>query len=130
MQSIVQNDLNWDWLHDAVVREFLFQTHDDERVLKIFLNCPKDCGYAPWQGKKLVLSFHDISAMNQMVWGVRGKETIDSIQTQNSASFREKTIVARRTGEGSKNFEVKITFHSGSLLEILCEDLKADVVTP
>ena len=117
------------WLHDSVVLNVIYDASQDAgRLLKLVICCHPDCGYEPWEGKNLVITAVNVAVIKYVVWGwVTAPETIDSIQPGVSKAVEESTMRAKRAGARFPNLELTISFHSGSQLEIICQDLQVKV---
>jgi hypothetical protein len=127
MQSTTLEQL--DWLHDSVVHNVVYDASGDSgRLVKLAIRCHAQSGYAPWEGKDLVLAAIDVAVSKHTVWGwVTAPETIDAIRPGVSAAVRDSTLEARRMGARLPNLEFTISFHSGSLLEVICRELQVEV---
>jgi hypothetical protein len=119
-----------EWIHDCTVLSLFFDTSSDAgRSIALTMRCPTDLGYAPWEGKKLVLAAIDVALSKHVLRGaVAGPETIDAIRAGVSTALRESTMKARQIGVRFPNLEFSISFHSGSSLEVICRELQVDVV--
>jgi len=91
------------------------------------MRCPTDLGYAPWEGKNLVLAAIDVAVSKHVVCRVAGPETIDALRPGISGDLRESTMAARQMGMRFPNLEFTICFHSGSSLEVICQELQVDI---
>ena len=126
MQSTTLKEL--EWLHDCALLSVLY---DSSRAagqsIRLTMRCPTDLGYAPWQGKNLVLAAIDVAVSKHVVCGVAAPETIDAVRPGISAAVRESTMEARRMGVRFPNLEFTISLHSGSSLEVICQELQVDI---
>jgi hypothetical protein len=117
-----------EWIHDCVLTSLLYDISNDAgRSLKLTMRCPEDLGYAPWNGKTLVLTAIDVAIGSFFVCSVEGPETIDAVRAGISSTVRESTTAARRMGARFPNLEFSVSFHSGSELEIICQEIQIDV---
>ena len=117
-----------DGLHDSDLLSVLYNTSGDtDWSIKLTIRCPNDSGYVPWDGKLLVLSVIDVASSNYSVWGVAGSETIDHVYPGVSATLREGTMKGRPIG-AHFNFEFTIKFISGSILEVICQDIQVEIM--
>ena len=119
-----------EWMHDSVVSSIVYDASASGgcRELRISMTCPSDLGYEPWAGKSVVLVATDVAALTQTVWGwVTAAETIDAIRPGVSAAFQKRTMPARKQGARYPELEFTASFHSGSVLEVICKDLQVRV---
>ena len=113
-------------LHDSDLLSVLYDTSGDTGwSIRLTILCPDDMGYAPWDGKLLVLSAINVERSNYAVCGVAGSETFDHAYPGVSEALRKGAM------KGSKvdlhfNFEFTITLISGSRLEVICQDLQIE----
>jgi hypothetical protein len=118
-----------DWLHDSDVLSISYDTAGEtDWPIKLTLLCPIDSGFAPWEGKRLVLAATDVVSSKHVVFQVMGTETFDYVKPGVSASLRQSTMKGR-PADVSFNFEFTITFISGSTLEVICKGLEVDVLS-
>jgi hypothetical protein len=117
-----------EWVHDCTLLSVLYDTSSDAgRWITLTMRCPTDLGYAPWEGKKLVLAAIDVAVSKHVLWSVAGPETIDAVRAGVSTDVRENTVDARRIGARFPSLEFTISFHSGSSLEVICRELQVEV---
>lgn len=115
-------------MHDCTLLSVFCDTSSDAgRSITLTMRCPTDLGYAPWEGKKLVLAAIDVAVSKHVLWGVAGPETIDAVRAGVSTGVRESIVEVRRTGVRFPNLELTISFHSGSALEVVCRELQVEV---
>jgi hypothetical protein len=115
------------WIHDVELLGVQYDTSGDaDWPIRITMRCPEDLGYEPWEGKLLVLAAIDLVGSRHVVYCVAGAETIDHINPGVSSVFRESAIKGKQTDEHF-NFELTLTFISGSMLEIICQELQVEV---
>ena len=118
-----------EWLHDCTLINVLYEASFSHlsRSIKLTMQCPADLGYAPWDGRNLVLTAFGVVVSKYNTCPVAGIETIDTVRPGVSAVVQESTIKARRMGMHFPNLEFTISFSSGSGLEVICEELHVDV---
>ncbi len=117
-----------DWLHDSHVLSISYDTAGEtDWPIRLTLLCPTDSGYPPWAGKHLVLVATDVVRSQHVVCQVMGGETFDNVKRGVSASLRAGAMRGRPAGV-TFNFEVTVTFISGSTLEIICQKLEVNVL--
>lgn len=116
-----------DWLHDSDLLSIMYDTSgDDDWPIRLTIRCPDDMGYAPWDGKLLVVSAIGVTRSSHVVCGVRRGETFDHAYPGVSDALR-KDAMKSSTVEADFNFEFTITLISGSKLEIICQDLQVEI---
>jgi hypothetical protein len=127
MESTTLKEL--EWLHDSIVFSVIYDASNSlGRMVKLAIRCPADLGFAPWEGKTLVLVATDVVVSKHVVWGwVTAPETIDAVRPGVTTAVRESTMEARRMGERLPNLEFTICFHSGSMLEVICRDIQVEI---
>jgi hypothetical protein len=126
MQPTTLKELGW--IHDCALLSILYDTSSDAgQSIRLTMRCPTDLGYAPWEGKNLVLAAIDVAMSKHVVCGVAGPETIDAVRPGISAAVRESTMEARRMGVRFPSLEFTISLHSGSALEVICQELQVEV---
>jgi hypothetical protein len=114
-------------LHDSDLLSVMFDTSSDaDWPIRLTIRCPEGMGYAPWDGKLLVLSVIDVVSSNYAVWCVEGRETIGEVDPGVSVALREGAMKGRPI-DAHFNFEFTINFISGSTLEVICQDLQVEV---
>lgn len=117
------------WLHDCVLLSVLYDISSNSgRSISLTMRCPRDLGYAPWEDRGLVLVAIDVAVSKHVVCGFGRPETIDAVRPGISADVRESTMAARRMGVRLPSLEFTISLHSGSALEVVCQELQLEVV--
>jgi hypothetical protein len=126
VQSTTLTEL--EWVHDCTLLSVIYDTVSEAgRSITLTMRCPTDLGYPAWEGKDLVLAAVDVAVSKHVLWGVAGPETIDAVRAGVSTSLRDSTEEVRRAGGRFPSLEVTISFHSGSLLEVVCHELQIEV---
>ncbi len=117
-----------EWIHDCTLITVVYDaSNDTSQSIKLTMRCPHDLGYSPWQGKTIQLVAVDVALVKYLVFGVAGAETIDAVRSGISKEAQESTLEARRMGVRFPSMECTICFHSGSVLEVICQELQVDV---
>lgn len=125
MQTTTIEELNW--LHDSDLLSVMYDTSGDAGwSIRLTMRCPVDSGHPPWEGKVLVLRAGDIVRSTHMVCGIAGGETVDYIDSEVSHGFHESALRGMPM-DTQFNFEFTIHFVSGSVLEVICQDLQVEV---
>jgi hypothetical protein len=115
------------WLHDSDLLSVSYDTSSDiDWPIRLTIRCPDDSGYAPWDGKLLVLSATDVVRSKHLVCCIANSESIGEVSTGVSVDLLEGAMKGRPTS-AHFNFEFTICFTSGSKLEIICQDLQIEV---
>jgi hypothetical protein len=116
-----------DCLHDSDLLGIMYDTSGDaDWPIRLTILCPDDMGYAPWDGKLLVLSAIDVVRSKHVVCRIANSETIDHVLPRVSVDLREGAVRARGP-YAHFNFEFTISFISGSTLEVICQELQIEV---
>jgi hypothetical protein len=127
MQSTTLKELRW--IHDCILHSITYDASSGSgRSIRIAMRCPPDLGYAPWEGKNLVLVAIDVALSKHFVRGVGGPEIVDAIRSDVSADVQESMVQAMKLGARFPNLVFTMTFHSGSMLEVVCQDLQIESV--
>jgi hypothetical protein len=117
-----------EWIHDCVVTKITYENESEkERSIRLEMECPFDLGYAPWQGKHLILIISGVAASKHIVWVIAGLDSIDSIRPGISEGLRPQMLEAIRAGGRFPSVECTVVFHSGSSLEVVCKGLQIEV---
>ena len=125
MPTVTLNELAW--IHDCVLLNIVYDASGEAgRNVTCTMRCPGDLGYAPWQGKTLVLKAIDVAMFRHLGWGVAGMETISAIRPGISDAAQESTIDARTAGVRFPNIEFTMDMHSGSTMEVICSQLEIE----
>jgi hypothetical protein len=116
------------WLHDSVVLNVIYDPTGADRLIKISVRCHDDCGYPPWDGKNLTLCLKNVATLKYIIHGLQtSPETIGSVHPGISSALQESTMRARRMGVRYPDLEFTISFHTGSSLEVICQELQVDI---
>jgi hypothetical protein len=112
-----------EYLHDAVVTGLHYRLErEDCRELVMTVTCDRDAGHPTWDGRRLLVRLHDLVLANLFVFGaVVGREQINSWGSQLSASMELELERLRSSGIGTAGQRFSIAFHSGSVLEGVCQ---------
>lgn len=125
MRSTTVKELQW--LHDSDVLSIQYDTSGDAGwSILLTMRCPNDSGYAPWEGKCVVLSAANVVGSKHLVYGVAGREEFDRINVGVSRALRESALKGRPSST-QFNFEFTINFISGSMLEVVCQQLQVEI---
>ena len=118
------------WIHDCVLVGLAHEiSSDGVRLIRLTIECPPDLGYEPWEGKTLLLAAVDVAVSQYFLWSVAGPETIDAIRPGVLTDIRARMTEAKEMGMRFPGLEFLISFHSGSLLEVVCKELQVEVIS-
>ena len=128
METITLKELAW--LHDCVLLDVTYDASSEAgRLVKWRMRCPADLGYAPWNGKELVLLAVDVYMLRHIAWGfVAGAETVNAIRPGISDDAQKTTVDARLAGIRFPDIEFTIDMHSGSWIEVVCRKLEVQIL--
>jgi hypothetical protein len=117
-------------LHDATVREFhLFNNENGERALRMRLRCDADCGYDAWNGKTIEVLFVDPLIVHGELFGHRwGDDSFDSWGPASSNRLIYQLGRMKDIGIPTPVHLVELLFHSGSIFEVACNEIRIDIV--
>ena len=113
-----------EYLHDATVSSVLWDCSDPKsRCLTFQLIANEDCGFELWEGRSLRICLNDITVFQFEGFGVIGAETIDSWRSEISSATKMKWDPLAESGIRLPKHYFTITFHSGSYIEVGCEEV-------
>lgn len=123
MTPVTIRDL--EWIHDCRVLSFTIEpVADDCPNCVIRMKCPRDLGFAAWEGKILQLHILEIHSMNFFGAHHVGHENVDAIRSGITHELlRERADYMSRSGGRTPSIEMTIGFTTGSLLAVLCESI-------
>ena len=117
-----------DYLHDSKVYEIsLLINESGDRQLRIDLRCDSECGYDPWNDKNLCLTFVDpIIVYCELFGHMANRETFSGWSLEVSPKLLAGIKVHTDAGLNSPKHTVSLSFHSGSIIEVACQDITID----
>jgi hypothetical protein len=117
-----------EYLHDATVLTVLYDAEDRKgRALTLHVKCDPDAGYAEWDGKRLSVRLESIVLLSFFVFGaVARKEQINSWGTKVSALMESEIVRLQASGYNCEGQRFIVAFHSGSILEGLCQRIHVE----
>ena len=122
MKSTTIEELQW--LHDSDVFKIECDTSQNSGwSISLTMHGHPDSGYAPWEGRHLIVKAIRIMASRHTVFSVQGTETFDDINSGVSSEFRER-VLKGMSADTRFNIEFTMTFISGSVLEVICQELQ------
>lgn len=117
---------NMEYLHDAEVRELrLSIAESGDRKLQLDVRCDPECGYDEWNDKYLCIEFADPLIVHGDLFGhMANVETLNSIDFEITPRVAASIAKLREFGLPAPKHVLSLSFHSGSNLEIACQDVK------
>ena len=118
-----------EWIHDCIMRALVLDVAaDGTRSLALTLECPSDLGYAPWNGKTIVLTAEDVYACTQRFWPVLGQESVDFIKSGVSEEFKSNlNPYAGEKDPTPGRLQACICFTTGAFIEVVFESWKVQI---
>ncbi len=119
------------YLHDAIVQEICFAHNAKKGFKELVIRAQgnDDCGYPDWAGKDVTVSLLDVIVATATLFGhVMGEDSIDGFDEGISARTDRLVTELVDAGVFSPTILLKITFHSGSYIEIACAGVDVTVV--
>lgn len=119
-----------EWLHDERLLSLRFDAATDGgRVATLHLACAQDAANPAWAGRQLTVRFRGVARVLYAGIAVSAAaDTVDAIRPGVSEQLRASTSNARRLGIEFPASEATISFHSGSMLELIFDSVTIDVV--
>ncbi len=120
-----------EWIHDCELLHLTYNAPGSgPRSIELTFDCHPDLGYAPWEGKRLVLVAVDVFASEHFVFAIANSESIDAIRPGVSLQLRERLATAIQMGVYFPDLAVTVSFSSGSSLQLICRHLMVGVAPP
>ena len=117
------------YLHDAEVQEFLLGIDKlGRRVFRLVLWCDPECGLEDWNDKKIAIEFRDpLIVLTELFGHMVNTETFNAWNQGPSSTMRER--IGRLTDIGIPNpkHTIELVFHSGSIVEVACEEIEFSI---
>lgn len=77
------------WIHDCDLLHLIYNAPGSgPRSIELTFDCPPDLGYAPWEGKRLVLVAAHVFVSEHFVFAIAGPESINAIRAGVSPQLR------------------------------------------
>jgi hypothetical protein len=114
------------FLHDAVVQEISF-VHNSTGVKELVIKAwsDPDCGYEDWAGKLVSLSLQDVIIADGTLFGhVMGEDSISGFEEGISPKTQRLLSQLVDAGVSAPTVLLRITFHSGSSIDIACDEIE------
>lgn len=120
-----------DHLHDARVEQIHWNPVQDSKIVQMTFTCDEECERPDWAGKTVNVVCDDVLMMSAVLLGhVLGQDTFDAWSEDLSPSMLEDLQKLARAGISRPEILLRITLHSGSELQIACNRVTAEVVSP
>jgi hypothetical protein len=122
--------LTLNYLHDASVQKICF-VHNAEGVKELIIQAHghEDCGYQEWAGKNVTVSLVDVIVSTGALFGhVTGEDSIAGFDEEVSETTPRLIAELVDAGISCPTTVLKITFHSGSFIEVACHGIDVTVV--
>ncbi len=123
------NDLEQlEYLHDAIVSEVAFVYKGNSKAIKIITICDSDCGYRDWSGKAVTVTLSNVLRASGVVLGhIAGQDIINSFSEGASEDMQRSIQVMCDIGIFAPKIFLRLAFHSGSEIEIACDEIDVRV---
>lgn len=113
-----------EYLHDAIVKEIAFAYTNSSKGLRISSICNGDCGYHDWNGKTVIVTLSQVTRASGVLLGhVAGRDMIQSFSEGASAEMKLNIDKLCSIGVVAPKVFLRLTLHSGSELEIACDEI-------
>jgi hypothetical protein len=113
-----------EYLHDAVVSEIAIIYAADSKSIRIVVACDEECGYEDWSGKDLEVTLSRVLLAFGLVLGhVAGPDAVQSFYEGASTEMMQKVQELRDAGISPPATFLRLTLHSGSEIEIACDEV-------
>lgn len=114
------------FLHDADVTSIcLTISGEGFRVLEIKVHCHPDCGYGEWDNQKLIIAFIEPLVLLSSLFGhMANGEEINAIYYIVTEEMKSTVKELVDSGLRGPNILLGIDFHSGSHMDIACQEIQ------
>ena len=117
-----------EYLHDAIVKEISFTYSDTSKNLRITTACDDDSGCFDWCGKTVIVTFLNVvRASGTLLGHVAGYDMVQSFSEGASADMKRSFQQLSGIGIAAPRVIVKLCLHSGSEVEIACDEISVRV---
>jgi hypothetical protein len=116
---------NTEYLHDAEVYEFRLSIDESgNRKLQLKVRCDPECGYEIWNDRHLCIEFVDPFIVHGDLFGhMANAETLNSFDFESTSRMSVSIAKMTESGLSTPKHIVSMNFHSGSNLEVACQEL-------
>ncbi len=109
------------YLHDAKLLGLHYDSSRSPRSVELELVCHSEAGYAPWDGKRLVLRLEDTTLLRMRICGfVASDEYIDSWYARISEEMEAELEPLGLMGCDCAGMQFTLTFNTGAYIEGVC----------
>jgi hypothetical protein len=121
--------IDTDYLHDATVSEIRLQIDDDgNRQLRMQLRCDADCGCKDLNGRIVNVIFKDPVIILGALYGhMANEESFDSWNDFVTDDMKRRIATLVASGIAAPKHLVGLGFHSGSTLDVACNEIQFEV---
>lgn len=118
------------YLHDAKLLGFHYDSSRSPRSVELELSCDSEAGYAPWDGKRLVLRLEGTTLLRMRICGyVASNEYIDSWNARISEEMEAELESLRLMGCDCSGIQFTLSFSTGAYIEDVCQQVVVDLAT-
>lgn len=117
------------YLHDAEVHVFTLGIEESgQRIFRLKLRCDPECGLEAWNDKWIDVEFLDpLVVLTEMFGHMSNPETFNAWNEGASELMQERIGRLTEIGIPTPRHAVQLVFHSGSVAEVACEDIRFTV---
>jgi hypothetical protein len=116
------------YLHDAKCLEITWDcSHPSHRMIRMLLVVSRDAELPAWNGQTLQITLSSVLATQSTFWSTFGIETVDSWRPGISAFLEQQCLSLSSKGITIPPLKFTISFHSGSEIEVVCDNVNAVV---
>ncbi|MEO8272033.1 MAG: hypothetical protein ABI557_20150 [Aureliella sp.] len=118
-----------EYLHDAEVHLFMLGIDDSgQRVFRLKLRCDPECGLEAWNDRWVDIEFIDpVIVLTEMYGHMVNAETFNAWNEVSSELMQERIGRLTEIGIPNPKHTVQLVFHSGSVTEVACEEIRLTV---
>jgi len=117
------------YLHDAEVHRFVLGIEESgQRILRLRLRCDPECGLEVWNDRWIDIEFIDpLVVLAEMFGNMSNAETFNAWNEGPSELMQERVARLTEVGIPGPKHAVQLVFHSGSVVEVACEEIRFTV---
>jgi hypothetical protein len=113
-----------EYLHDATVSEVILGYSGDSKDLRMVVTCDEECGHPDWAGKTVTVIFSNLlRAAGTWLGHVVGQDAVSSIGEGGSIDMKQSIEALCRMGIAPPRRLLRLTLHSGSEIDIACDEV-------
>lgn len=116
------------YCHDGLLREVSYvPSREKDKRLTLLIECAADTGSSAWDGVTIRVHMDDVLLLRHIAWGhTAGDESVDGFHAGVSADLVEELEQLRRGGIRVPAAALTVTFHSGSVMEVVCARVRVE----